>query len=288
MTDYADRTWTSTDGLALHARDYGGGDGPARAAVICLHGLTRNARDFEEVAPWIAARGRRVLAVDVRGRGESAWDAKPKHYVPLTYADDVLQLMALAGINRAVFVGTSMGGLITMTLASRRPSRVVAAVLNDIGPVLSPVGLARIAGYAGKSPDVAGWDEAAAYARAINADALPDYSDADWMAFARRIFRERNGRIQLDYDPDIRVPFATVKPLSDHAMWALYRHLARKRPMLLVRGETSDILAPETAQRMRKIAPHMAYAEVPGIGHAPMLTEPAARVALADFLDQVP
>lgn len=288
MTGYADRSWTSADGLQLHARDYGGATGPARTPVICLHGLTRNARDFEEVAPWIAATGRRVLALDIRGRGASAWDPKPKRYQPVTYADDVLRLMAQAAIEKAVFIGTSMGGLVTMAVAARRPSRVAAAVLNDVGPELAPAGLGRIVAYTGKPAGAASWDEAAAYARATNGHAFPELTDADWMAFARRIFREDARGIRLDYDPDITVPFTTVKPASKAAMWALFRNLARKRPLLLVRGATSDILAAETTARMRKLAPAMGYAEVAGIGHAPMLTEPTARAAIEEFLRDAP
>jgi pimeloyl-ACP methyl ester carboxylesterase len=288
MTRYVERTWTSPDGLILNARDYAPGPGPARLPVVCLHGLTRNARDFEALAPWIADHGRRVLAADMRGRGRSAWDPRPIRYVPLTYARDVLALLEQSGISRAVFIGTSMGGLITMTLAQLRSPVVAAAVLNDVGPELAPAGMARLAGYVGKAAEPASWAEASAYAQATNGHAFPGLGDADWLAFARRLFREQDGRIRLDYDPDIVVPFGKVRPARPAAMWALFRHLARKRPTLLVRGETSDILAPETTARMRGYAPKMAYAEVPGIGHAPMLTEPAAKGALEAFLRDLP
>jgi pimeloyl-ACP methyl ester carboxylesterase len=224
----------------------------------------------------------------MRGRGRSAWDPKPMRYVPLTYARDVLALMQQAGITRAVFVGTSMGGLITMTLAHLRSPMVAAAVLNDVGPVLAPAGLARIATYIGKTAEPADWAEAAGYARATNAHAFPEMDDAEWLAFARRLFREQDGRIRLDYDPDITVPFGRVKPARAAVMWALFRNLAKKRPTLLVRGATSDILAPETTAQMRSSAPKMAYAEIPGVGHAPMLTEPAAKTALETFLREAP
>src|SRR6185312_10833618 len=131
---WTDRFWTSADGLRLHARDYAGASGPARAPVICLHGLTRNARDFEKLAPHIAAKGRRVLALDVRGRGQSDWDSQPMRYNAATYVGDVLALMDALAIGRAAFIGTSMGGLITMLLAATRPAVVAAAALNDIGP----------------------------------------------------------------------------------------------------------------------------------------------------------
>lgn len=288
MTGYVERTWTSPDGLQLNARDYAPGPGPARLPVVCLHGLTRNARDFEAVAPWIAGHGRRVLAADMRGRGRSAWDPRPIRYVPLSYARDVLALLEQAGIKRAVFVGTSMGGLITMTLAQLRSPVVAAAVLNDVGPELAPAGLARITSYTGKAVEPASWAEAAAYARTTNGHAFPAMSEDDWLAFARRLFREQDGRIRLDYDPDIVVPFGKVRPAKAAIMWALFRNLAKKRPALLVRGATSDILSPETTERMRRSAPKMAYAEVPGVGHAPMLTEPAARGAIEAFLRDLP
>ena len=150
MTDFVERTWTSADGLTLSARDYTGAAGPARLPVSCIHGLTRNARDFEVVALRIAGLGRRVLAVDVRGRGNSAWAADPAQYAVPIYIADMIALAGAAGIARAVFVGTSMGGLITMGLAAAAPTLVAAAVLNAIGPELAPEGLARIGAVVGE------------------------------------------------------------------------------------------------------------------------------------------
>src|SRR5213075_2745189 len=135
---FSERRWTSADGLSLYARDYAGGDGEARLPVICLHGLTRNSKDFEDVAPVIAASGRRVIVPDVRGRGRSGYARDPASYEPKTYARDVLDLMDGLGIARAVFIGTSMGGLITMTVAALRSKAVAAVVLNDVGPAVAP------------------------------------------------------------------------------------------------------------------------------------------------------
>jgi pimeloyl-ACP methyl ester carboxylesterase len=288
MSEYAERFWTSPDGLTLFARDYAAAAGPARLPVICIHGLTRNSRDFEEVAPWIAGQGRRVLAVDVRGRGRSDYDPNPLNYVPPTYAGDVLALMAQAGIARALFVGTSMGGLITMALAAVAPAAVAGAVLNDIGPELSPVGLARIMTYVGLHKPISSWEHAAEFAASINTVAFPNHASEDWAAFARRIFRETESGLALDYDPDITVPFkaAPTGPLPD--LWPLFSGLGTGRPLLLVRGAISDLLDEEIAGRMRAAAPAMAHVEVPGVGHAPMLTEPAARAAIADFLQGAP
>ena len=290
MTGFVDRFWRSADGLALHGRDYAGAEGEARLPVICLSGLTRNAADFEDVAPWIAARGRRVLALDHRGRGGSAWDPNPMNYTAPTYAGDVLALIDAAGIGRAVFVGTSLGGLVTMVLASLRGPAVAAAVLNDVGPSLNPEALRRIGTYTGQDPGAATWAEAAAHARRINGDAFPHYGERDWAAFARRVFVEdERGRPRLAYDPEIAAPIRAAGPDAlAPDITPLFVTLATGRPLLLVRGGRSDLLDPPRAEQMRALAPHMAYAEVPGVGHAPMLDEPVARAALADFLDQVP
>lgn len=301
---FTDFFWTSHEGLPLHARDYApvsvsSGDSQ-KLPVICIHGLTRNARDFEDLAPRIAATGRRVLAVDVRGRGLSARDSNPMNYHPGTYAADIVSLLAAAGIERAVFVGTSMGGLITMVLTSIRPQAIAAAVLNDVGPELSPVGLARIADYTGMANRFETWDDAVAYAKAINQAAFPAYGPEDWDTFARRLFDEKDGEYILAYDPDISAPIkaaaeAAAKTQAESGaalappdMYPLFRALAKDRPLLLVRGGISDLIDAGIAERMRAAAPHMAYVEVPGVGHAPMLTEPQAWAGIENLLETAP
>lgn len=287
MAKLSDLFWSSADGLALYARDYAGDEG--KTPVICIHGLTRNSRDFEDLAPMIAATGRRVIAVDVRGRGRSAWDPIPANYHPGTYATDIVALMAQQAIPRAVFIGTSMGGLITMVLAAFAPQAIAGAVLNDIGPELSPVGIARIGGYVGQAKPVETWADAAAYAKAINASAFPDATDDTWAAFARRTFREgEDGKPVLDYDPDIALAFKIAPDAPPPDMWPLFRALTMGRPTLLIRGALSDLVDETIAARMREAAPDMAYAEVPRTGHAPMLTEPAAWSAIEAFLERAP
>ena len=283
---FTDLTWTSNDGLALHARDYAATAPDSGPPVICIHGLTRNARDFEALAPRIAALGRRVLAIDVRGRGRSAHDPQPLNYHPGTYAMDVVALLDATGIDKAVFVGTSMGGIIAMVLASIRPEAIAGAVLNDVGPELSPIGLARIGGYVGAASAFANQDEAAAYAKAINGAAFPAYTDADWAVFARRLVDPApDGTLILAYDPDISVPFKAADPAAPAPdMYPLLRALAACGPVLLVRGGISDLIDPPIAERMRAAVPAMAYAEVPGVGHAPMLTEPEAWSAIETLL----
>jgi pimeloyl-ACP methyl ester carboxylesterase len=286
---FVERRWSSADGLSLYARDHAAAAGTAKLPVIAIHGLTRNSADFDAIAPLIAQSGRRVLAVDIRGRGQSDRAPDPMTYQPATYAQDVLALMRDLGIERAVFLGTSMGGLITMALTALRPKAVVAAILNDIGPEVAPEGLARIAAYSGQPVEIDSWADAAAYAKRINAVAFPHYSDADWDAFARRIFRQGpDDEIGLDYDPDISVPIraAGAKALVPN-LWPMFRRLARNRPTLLVRGGVSDLLSADIAARMRKAAPDMAYVEVPQIGHAPMLDEPEAKAAIFEFLAEL-
>lgn len=287
---FAERRWTSADGLSLYARDYAAAPGPARLPVIAIHGLTRNSADFGTIAPLIAQTGRRVLAVDVRGRGQSDRALDPMTYQPATYAQDILGLMGALGIEKAVFIGTSMGGLITMAIAAVRSKVVAGAVLNDIGPEVSPVGLGRIASYAGEQVEINTWADAAAYARRLNEVAFPHYGDADWDAFARRIFRiGTEGTPVLDYDPDISVPIraAGAKALVPN-LWPMYGRLARARPVLLVRGQTSDLLSPAIAAKMQKRAPKMDTVEVSGVGHAPMLDEADAKAALFPFLGELP
>ena len=283
MVEFAWRSWRAQDGAQLMARDY---PGPAdRTPVVCLHGLTRNSRDFEAVAPWIARQGRRVIAPDVRGRGRSAY-ADPGSYQAPVYAADFAAMLDALGLSKVVLIGTSMGGLIGMAVAGSAPERLAGVVLNDIGPEIAPPGLARIASYAGLPSEAADWSEAAAYARARNASAFPDYDDDAWAAFARRLFREEGGKPVLDYDLRIMEPFREAASQPPPDLWPYFDRLAADgRPLLLIRGQHSDLLTPETAAAMRARAPQMAYVEIPGVGHAPMLTEPAAQAALAAFLE---
>ncbi|MDE2428827.1 MAG: alpha/beta hydrolase [Burkholderiales bacterium] len=289
MTTFNEISFTSADGLQLYARDYPSASGPARCPVICIHGLTRNSGDFDELAPWIAAQGRRVIAVDLRGRGKSAHDPDPSHYNPLVYAGDIAKLAKDLGIGRAVLIGTSLGGIITMTLALRHRNLIVAAVLNDVGPVISQKGLNRIAVYAGKGHALATWDEAVDYIRQINLTAFPANSKEEWDKWARRAFTENaQGQLVLKYDPDIALPLQNGQLRASSWMLKLaFRRLARKRPTLLVRGVLSDLIESEQAEYMRTVAPDMQYVEVPQVGHAPMLTEPEAADAIRRFLEGV-
>jgi pimeloyl-ACP methyl ester carboxylesterase len=289
MTDFVERRWTSPDGLSLYARDYAGAAGEARLPVVCLHGLTRNSKDFEELAPVLAASGRRVIVPDVRGRGLSDRDPHPANYVPNTYARDVIQLLDELGIARAVFIGTSMGGIMTLAISGMRRRLVAAAMLNDVGPEVAEAGIERIKSYVGKKVDISSWDDAANYLKSINGVAFPENQAQDWAAFARRTFAERDGKPVLDYDPQIMQPLSQNRyKAMTFVAWFLFKRLARSVPLLLIRGELSDLLSVEIADKMRRRAPAMAYAQVPQVGHAPTLSEQAAAQAIARFMSEAP
>lgn len=286
---FEERVVATVDGLALYARDYAPLLPVTGLPVICLHGLTRNSRDFEVIAPRIAALGRRVIAPDMRGRGKSANDPDPAHYVPAVYAQDVIALLDALEIPKAVFVGTSMGGIITMVVAALAPDRVAASVLNDIGPTLSVEGVSRIGAYVGHVVAHATWDDAAAAVREINGASFPERADdaAFWLAFARRACREReDGKIEADYDPHIALAFADVQDAPPADLTPLFAQLAQK-PILSVRGALSDLLSEDTQVQMRVLKEDIDTVTIAGIGHAPLLDEPEAWDAVLDFLAKV-
>jgi pimeloyl-ACP methyl ester carboxylesterase len=271
---------TSHDGLKLFYRDY---PGPAdRPPLLCLHGLTRNSRDFEAFAERYAGKFR-VIALDFRGRGNSERDPQPERYLPTTYAQDVLKLLDELGIDRAIFVGTSLGGLVTMIVASIEPQRIAAAVLNDVGPQLEDSGIERIRGYVGKAVEFRNWSEAAAYVAGINGNLPASYGSDDWLRAARRLCREDGGSVVFDYDMAIADAFNAPTDGPAFDMWPLYRQLAQV-PLLILRAEHSDLLSPATAAMMRDAAAGAMLVTVDGVGHAPELTEPTAVAAIDEFL----
>lgn len=289
MSQFCEIHFTSNDGLNLVARDYAASAGSAKCAVICLHGLTRNSADFDDLAPWIASLGRRVLAIDMRGRGESDHDPDPSHYQTAQYVADVVKLAADLGIARAVFIGTSMGGMITMSLALRHLDLIAAAILNDIGPTISRSGLNRIRNYVGKTETLLSWQQAVDYVMTINQTAFPHNTLEDWGKWTRRAFTQTPaGAWQLKYDPKIALAFQNgqLKASSLMAKWA-FRRLARQRPTLLIRGALSDLIDAQQAAHLRRVAPSMQYVEVPEVGHAPMLNESVAMEAIGRFLLEV-
>ncbi len=272
---FTDRHFPSLDGLRLHYRDYAGAGTP----VLCLHGLTRNARDFQGVAARLAGMGHRVLVPDIRGRGASAW-SDPKSYALPVYIGDLDALFADAGVGAAVFVGTSMGGLLTMLTAAARPGRVLAACLNDIGPVIEAAGLQRIAGYIGKTAPMADWDAAAQAIALGEAAYFPDYRAAEWALHARRRCRElADGRVAFDYDPAIAATFSPDPGDGAARLWPMLDALAGVR-VLSVRGASSDLFTAETQSEMAARLPGMEAVGLADAGHAPSLEEPEAIAGL--------
>lgn len=277
---WEDGYWTSRDGLRLHYRDYPGRSD--RPPVVMLHGLTRNARDFESVAERIAGVWR-VIAVDFRGRGQSEWDPEPERYLPSTYAEDVVELLDRLQVERAVFFGTSLGALVTMTIAAVQPQRIAAVVINDIGPEVDPKGIERIRTYVGKAARWPTWEAAAADLRSRHGEVHPAYGDAEWLRYARRVGRKTEAGIAFDYDlaiaDNFNRPDAEVVP----DLWPFYQRLAGV-PVLIIRGEHSDLLDPDVARRMRESLPDAELVTVKGVGHAPDLDEPEARAAIDRLL----
>lgn len=280
---YRDGYLVVRDGLKLHYRDYpGSSDKPS---LLCLHGLTRNARDFADFAERHSPRFR-VIALEFRGRGMSEHDPLPARYTPLTYVGDVLELLDALEIDRAIFVGTSLGGLVTMAIAAMAPQRIAAVILNDVGPELNQIGLDRIQGYVGRGERFGSWEEAAAAIQRNQEAAFPNYGAADWLAAAHRHCREETGEIVFDYDPAIADTFKSVAATPGVDLWPLFAALAQK-PLLIVRGGLSELLSAEAVRKMREAAPGAMFVEVAGVGHAPMLDEPEAVAAIDGFLDAI-
>ena len=283
---YEDRSWTSSDGLNLHYRNYPGPDAGAKLPVLCMHGLTRNARDFAGLAEELAAT-RRVIVPDMRGRGQSDYAPDSDSYSPVTYVQDVEKLLAEQGITRFVVIGTSMGGLMTMLMAHAAPGRMAAVVMNDIGPEVDASGLARISGYVGQGRSYPTWVHAARGIEAVHALAFPDYTLDQWLDMAKRtMVVTQNGRICFDYDMAIAEPFAKPGNAAPPNLWLAFEAL-QDVPMVLLRGELSDLLTAETVAQMRVRNPAMQVVTVPRVGHAPTLDEIEARAAIHALLDGV-
>jgi pimeloyl-ACP methyl ester carboxylesterase len=283
MASWSDEYWTSRDGLKLHYRDYPGG--ADRPPLLCLHGLTRNARDFEALADRFAGEWR-LIVPDFRGRGLSDADPNSMNYMPPTYAADVLQLLDELRIPRAIFIGTSLGGLVTMILASFANQRIAGALLNDVGPELSNVGLDRIRTYVGQPLLFRDWGDAADAFAAKYGEVHPRYGRDEWVRYSKRVCRETDGGIALDYDMAIVDPFDQLYAESRANAWPLFLALAG-RPVTILRGENSDLLTPDLAERMRDAIPGAELVTVPDVGHAPDFEEPESVAAVERLLQRV-
>lgn len=283
---WRDHIWWSADGIRLHARVYDGD--PDVPPVLCLPGLTRNARDFDVLAPLLSSHGGpRVYAINFRGRGDSGYAKDTLTYVPLTYAQDVAALLLDVGIDRFMTVGTSLGGIVTMLLAAMLPGKLAGAVLNDVGPEIAEAGLARIRTYVGQTAAHPTWMHAARAAENTHGEAYPAWALEDWLRFAKRTHRlTAEGRIVADYDPNIAQPFKVPGGESGGDLWPAFAAL-KTIPTLIIRGGNSDILSVDTANAMLAALTDRQLVTVAGVGHAPTLDEPQAQTAIGDLVRRI-
>lgn len=276
----------SRDGLNLYAKSYGPEE--AETTVLCLHGLTRNHKDFEPMISQLSG-DRRYVALDVRGRGLSDRDTNPDNYRLDIYTQDVQELLKILVPKRLVLIGTSMGGLLSLILSQILSDELVGIILNDIGPKLEEVGLERIAGYVGSFEEHKNWEDAAIAVQKSQFSAFPDFRFEDWVNFAKRTHIQLdNGNICLDYDPAIADSLKSIKvDLSvEMQTWALFAATYR-RPLLIIRGEISDLLSSETAAKMVHRHGKASIITVPNTGHAPILDEPICVKTIEKFLKKL-
>lgn len=277
------------DGLELAGRDYGY-QNTGETPLVCLPGLTRNSKDFHSLATYFASRperARRILTLDFRGRGRSGYDGNIANYAPPVEMADTQTALSAAGISRAIFVGTSRGGLVGMILAATAPQMVAGLILNDVGPALDVAGLKRIAGYVREPFQPSNWEDAVAAVRQVNADQFTDLSVADWLRFAVQIYRMENGRPVLDYDAAVGKGVADLDldaPIPD--IWPVYDALAAI-PMMAIRGENSDLLSPQTFDEMDRRHTGLTRHTVANQGHAPLLWDDASQFAISNFVDGI-
>ena len=280
---YQDVYWESDDGLKLHAWDYPSDSG--KTPVICIPGLTRNARDFRHLGAVFNGK-RRILMVDLRGRGDSEYAKDSSTYNPRQYVSDIIMLMEELAIPRAIFFGTSLGGIITMLMAKIDLSRVAGVLLNDIGPELDQTGLDRIAANVGQGRSFDTWAHAGRDLAENNGDIFPDFTLKDWIAFAKKLYRmNSSGRIKLDYDMKISEPF-DGKGGGSGALWNALENM-KEVPTLILRGELSDLFSEQTALKMLEKLDKGELVTVPRVGHAPTLEEPASLDAISQLLHRV-
>lgn len=278
--------FSARDGLRLYGRRYGPATHGTHRPLLCLAGLTRNSRDFHDVAVALATHpqgGRTVYTLDTRGRGASSFDADPNNYVVPVELQDVIDFTTMAGLHDAAFLGTSRGGLITMLLAALQPTLIGSVVLNDIGPVVEREGLARIAGYVGRAPLPHSWADATRMVRDLNVRQFPSIPDSVWAEVARQLYNDKDGKPAPGYDAKIAQTFSVLDgPMP--ALWPQFEAMKRC-PLLVIRGEHSDILSAATVEEMKRRHPACVSLTVPGQGHAPLLKDRPTIEVVRRFLD---
>lgn len=279
---YRERTVSAQEGLALYIREYGDPISD-RAPLLCLTGLTRNSEDYHAFAGARSA-DRRVITLDYRGRGRSAYDPDWRNYKPETYINDIRHVLAATNCHHVVPVGTSLGAMLTMGMGAVMPTMLAGAILNDAGPELDPTGIARILDYVGDDTPVDDWEAATSRVASLF-PSLPITTKEGWRDLAERTFREReDGKLVYDWDTAIVKNLRAMKELPD--LWALF-HGLRNVPVLALRGEISDVLSEDTFERMGENMPKLTRVTVPGVGHVPTMEEPAAKQAIDTFLETV-
>jgi pimeloyl-ACP methyl ester carboxylesterase len=271
--------------LKLHAESWGAQQAPL--TLLCLHGLTRNGADFRAIIDHLAPKYRLITA-DQRGRGKSQWDPVAANYQPAVYVRDMFALLDQLTLDKVVLLGTSMGGIMSMAMAVLQPKRIQGIILNDIGPEVPNSGLKRLRDSLNTPAQISTWQDAARDSKRRNGLAFPDYRDEDWDAFARRTFvQDTSGSPVPAYDKAIlnglNEADLTAVPAN---LWSVWGQLGAM-PTLVVRGELSDILSAETLAQMIASHPTMTAVTVPRRGHAPMLDEPVALVAIDQFLSTI-
>lgn len=280
------REWRSRDGLRLSAREWAPAAGTRERPlpVLCLAGLSRNARDFAPLAARLAKAGHRVIAMDYRGRGASERDPDWQHYSIPTESDDIQLGLEAFGIAACAAIGTSRGGIHAMALAAAKPGLVKAIVLNDIGPKIEYEGLKRLSEIIGREMAAPSFEAAAARLRSLYEGTFTRLAGEDWLHLARQLYVRAESGVTLDYDAALANALAGLTPESVPDLWPLFNSL-NEIPQMMIRAEHSDILSEETLQQARTLRPDLATLTVPGEGHAPLLWSPAEQDAIAAFLE---
>ncbi len=281
MASYTDEYFTNPDGLKQHYRDYNNaGDGAP--VVLCMPGLTRNSRDFEAIAEHLSDRCR-VICVEQRGRGQSDWDPQPSRYLPITYVSDMMALLDHLGADKVIAIGTSLGGLMTILIQAMHPGKLMAAVINDIGPEIDPKGIERIKSYVGKGTPPETWDAAITAVKTANAGVYPNFTDEDWRWYTENLYDDVDGKPVVMYDPAISQNFNSEDSQSSPDLWPYFAALYTV-PMVVLRGGISDILSAECLERMASEHPDLVPVTVPGIGHVPLMSEEVCKQAIDDLV----
>jgi len=283
LSKYTEHTFTNPDGLKQYYRDYNSA-GEGAPIVLCMAGLSRNTRDFAEVASHLAATCR-VIAVDQRGRGNSDWDPDPNRYRPDVYVGDMMALLSHLEISQVIAFGTSLGGIMAFMIAAMHPGTLTGTLINDIGPEIDPAGITRIKSYVGKGTPPETWADAVALVKSASFASFPKFSDEEWLWFTQKLFAEENGIPVAQYDPAISKNFDADNDQSAPDLWPVF-DLSASIPIVVTRGVHSDILAAETLNKMAARHPDLTAITVADRGHTPLLTEPECIPAIDTLIEK--